>query len=154
MSEGDKPELNPYKSPREAEPLTREQVVKRAVGVGALILLTPPAMIIAVLCCCSGGIWLGDYYGVVIAYGGPFVVLIALMATGIVLDRSHKRTIGFGGSRTGLFVATPFVVAGATVVGFFSAAAAYDELVTMIAIFLTLPTLALLFMLWLIWQAK
>src|SRR6188768_1769834 len=126
MSDGDKPELNPYESPREAKPLTREQVGKRAVGVGALILLTPPAMIIAVLCCCSGAGWLGNDFAVWIVFGGPFVVLTALMATGVVLDRSGASTPGSTASRTALFVGTPFVVAGATAIGFFLAAAAYD----------------------------
>ncbi len=153
MSEGDKPELNPYESPREPEPLTKEQIVKRAAGVAALILLTPPAMIIAVLCCCSGAYLLGNVFAGWIAFGGPFVVLTALMVTGVVLDRSRESDSGSTASRTALFVGTPFVVAGATVAGFFLAAVAYPT-VWMLVLFFIPPALALLFMLWLIWQAK
>lgn len=154
MSEGDKPELNPYESPREPQPLTRDQVVKRAVGVGALILLTPPAMIIAVACCCSGAYLIGNDLAGWIALGGPFVVLSALMATGVVLDRSRDSTTRSAASRFVLFVATPFVVAGATVVGFFFGAMAYPVGWAMVAIFFVPPAIGLLFMLWLIWETK
>lgn len=154
MSDGDKPELNPYESPRAAEPLTREQVVKRAVGVGALILLTPPAMIVAVFCCCSATSWINGGLAGWIVFGGPFVVLAALMGTGIVLDRSRDSTPRSAASRFVLFIATPFVVAGATVAGFFFGALAYPVGWAMVATFFVPPAIALLFMLWLIWKTK
>lgn len=153
MSEREKSEVNPYESPREAEPLMKDQIVKRAVGVGALILLTPPAMIVAVLCCCSGAYFLGNVFAGWIVLGGPFVVLAALMATGIVLDRNRESTPGTTASRTALFIGTPFVVAGATVAGFFLAAVVYPT-VWMLVLFFIPPALTLLIMLLLIWQAK
>jgi hypothetical protein len=36
-------EPNPYEPPREPEPLTTEKVVKRGIGVVAIVLLTPVA---------------------------------------------------------------------------------------------------------------
>lgn len=153
MSDGEKAAVNPYESPREPEPITKEQIAKRAVGLGALILLTPPAMIIAVLCCCSGASWLGYDFAGWIAFGGPLVILSALMATGVILDRFHASTTGPSASRIALFIGTPFVVAGATVAGFFLAAVAYPT-VWMLVLFFIPPALALLFMLLLIWRAK
>jgi hypothetical protein len=47
MNDAERPEPNPYESPREAEPLTAKLVVKRGLGVGAILLLTPIAVIIA-----------------------------------------------------------------------------------------------------------
>jgi len=40
-------EPNPYEPPRQPEPLTTEQQVKRGLGVGAILLLTPVAVGIA-----------------------------------------------------------------------------------------------------------
>ena len=53
MSDADKPEPNPYESPRESEPLTKTQVVKRGIGLGALLILTPIAVGIAALVSCG-----------------------------------------------------------------------------------------------------
>jgi hypothetical protein len=40
-------EDNPYEAPREQEPLTTGKIVKRSLGVGAIVALTPLAVIIA-----------------------------------------------------------------------------------------------------------
>ncbi|HEY2413251.1 MAG TPA: hypothetical protein VGI40_13460 [Pirellulaceae bacterium] len=53
MNDADKPELNPYESPREPEPLTTGQIVKRGIGLGALLILTPLAVGIAALVSCG-----------------------------------------------------------------------------------------------------
>jgi Na+-transporting NADH:ubiquinone oxidoreductase subunit NqrD len=40
-------ETNPYEPPRQPEPLTTEQKMKRGLGVGAILLLTPVAVGVA-----------------------------------------------------------------------------------------------------------
>lgn len=153
MSDEDKSEQNPYESSREPKPLTKIQIVKRAMGVGTIILLTPPAMIVAVWCCCSGATWVANGFSPVLAFGGPFVVLTALMTTGFMLDRSRESNSDLAGLRIALFIATPFVVAMATVIGFFMAASGFSS-AWVFVYFYTPPTIALLLMLTLIWRTK
>jgi len=46
-------DVNPYEPPREPEPLTTGMVVKRGIGVGVIVLLTPLAVGIAGLASCG-----------------------------------------------------------------------------------------------------
>jgi hypothetical protein len=155
MNDADNPDLNPYESPREAEPLSTGQIVKRGIGVALVLLLTPPATVIAVFCCCSAQFWNHSYLGNWIVFGGPLVILAAMMTIAAVIELKAATKSSVSRSRIALFLLTPFVVGGAAWLGFFLAAMTYGlqiGMVTWIA-FYSPPSLALLFMLWLAWQA-
>jgi len=46
-------EPNPYEPPREPEPATRKQLVKRGLGVGVILLLTPVAIFATFFVTCA-----------------------------------------------------------------------------------------------------
>ena len=147
---------NPYESPRVEQPLKRSQMVKRGVGLAAILLLTPPAMIVAVLTCCTAGRWF-PAIGALIAFGGPFALLTGLMACAAYFQSTiSKGDPNSTKSSLGIFVATPIFVALASVVGFVFAAFAYalqDEWAIMVAFFLP-PAVTLLWMLRLAWRSR
>src|SRR4051812_47496107 len=126
MSDADNPKLNPYESPREPEPLTTGQVVKRGIGLALVLLLTPPAMVIAVFCCCSARFWNHYYLANWIVFGGPFIILTAMMTIAAVVEHKAATESGVSRSRIALFILTPFVVGGAAALGFFLAAMTYS----------------------------
>ena len=161
---------NPYEPPREPEPLTRGKVVKRSVGVASIILLTPPAMIVAAVISCSLGdspalrgngqtiVWL-------VWFGGPLLVLTALMAWAAALHRPRQGERFVMPWRVGLLLATPIVTGVAMAVGFGLATLAVDVtgraaggltatgVSAGLVLFFVVPSAALLGMLWLAWRA-
>lgn len=94
-------EPNPYEPPREPEPLTTGKVLKRGLGVGTIILLTPLAVAITFGASCAATYAVLDLpainkagLGTVIVAGfavfltPPVAVLIAMISWAI---RSHHR---------------------------------------------------------------
>src|SRR4029453_15749270 len=85
------PDPNPYEPPREPEALTTPQVVKRGIGVGVILLLTPVAVAIAFGASCAATYaflntsLFGQNYGLVFIFGWsifllpPFAVLVGMI---------------------------------------------------------------------------
>ena len=146
---------NPYESPQVEQPLKRSQIVKRGVGLAAILLLTPPAMIVAVLTCCTAGRWF-PAIGTLLAFGGPFALLTGLMACAAYFQSTiSQQDPNSTKSSIGVFIATPIVVGLAVVVGFVFAAFAYSDengWAMLVAFFLP-PAVTLLFMLVLAWRS-
>jgi hypothetical protein len=91
MNDADKPELNPYESPREPELLRVGQIVKRTIGVGTIILLTPPAMIIAGGVSCGASILTRQALLIpLVSAGLPIALLFGLMGWAISIDRRER----------------------------------------------------------------
>lgn len=92
---------NPYESPREAKPLTTGKIVKRALGVSAILLLTPLAVAIAFGLSCvatdavaslpvvnDGGLERVIVVALAVFLIPPAVVLVGMIAWAI---RTHLR---------------------------------------------------------------
>lgn len=92
MKESEKSDANPYESPQEAESLTSGQVAKRAMGVGAILLLTPPAMVIATGTSCGVSLFLRPPIPLIplITAGLPLGLLFGLMAWAASIDRQQR----------------------------------------------------------------
>lgn len=158
-------EPNPYEPPRELEPLTRGQVVKRSVGVAAIILLTPPAMVIAVLVSCNSNWLSGVRFSTLAMIAIPLATLTALMVLAAVINGPRRRDSNRSGSRVDIFLATPLVVgvamAMAFVVALVISAAGIDVLLKSSVpailvsdvVFWVIVSAALLVMLWRAWRA-
>src|SRR5437764_1166861 len=120
-------EPNPYEPPREPEPLTTGKVVKRSVGVAAVIVLTPPAMIVAIgISCTASTLRIGPIEGLLVSFGGPLLTLVALMVWAAALHRPGPKEPFTMPWRIGVLLATPIVVAVATAIGFGLAALVVD----------------------------
>jgi hypothetical protein len=156
---------NPYQPPKMPEPLRRSQVVKRGLGVAAILLLTPPAMAIATAGSCAAATIVPGQLAAILAIAGPFGALTGLMIWATALDRPGRGDPNRGSSRAGIFLATPVVVAVAAGIGFglgglavywtsvneggLSERGMWIGLIT----FFSLPTAALLAMLTIAWRA-
>ena len=155
---------NPYEPPRTSQPIKRATIVKRGAGVALILLLTPPAIVATVAASCAA---VTAYPPVTIYLPviAPLVVLTSLMILAAYLDRRRPEEPNSQLSRAGLFLATPVVVFLASVIGFGAAAFVFhatsiqtggaDESgmwATIIA-FWTLPTIALVTMLFIAWKA-
>src|SRR5262245_32469283 len=90
---------NPYEPPREPEPLTTGKVVKRGVGVGVILLLTPLAVLIAFGASCAATYaflntsLFGQNYGLAFIFGCSICLLprIAVLVRVILCDSSLYR---------------------------------------------------------------
>jgi hypothetical protein len=78
---------NPYESPRSDKPLAPADKIKRGIGVGVILLLTPIAVVIAILRSCTaanyaanipGEVGAGITLGYLVAFVPPIIVLIAM----------------------------------------------------------------------------
>jgi hypothetical protein len=153
---------NPYEPPQAPQPLKRVHVVKRGLGVAAILLLTPPAMVVAIMGSCAVArmapgqpIWL--------AIGMPLAVLTGLMVGAVLLDRPRKGDPNQRPSRAGILLATPAVVVMAVGLGFLLAlmivqlttvpGQGVSGLWTALVLFWLPPTVALLAMLLIAWRA-
>jgi hypothetical protein len=68
-------EPNPYEPPRESEQLTTGKVVKRGIGVGVILLLTPLAVLIAFGASCAAVNVFMDRFVEKPLFGNAFVVV-------------------------------------------------------------------------------
>jgi len=160
-------ELNPYESPKTDKPLARSQIVKRSVGLAAVLLLTPPAMVIAVFVCCNVGVMFFPAHRLLVVFGIPLGILVGLTILAATLRGPRKddlKNTGLPG--IGVLLATPCFVALATVVGVVLAGLTYlaAELPggsmppwadwAMMAACWSPPSITLLVMLWLVWRNR
>jgi hypothetical protein len=143
-------EPNPYESPKVEQPLKRSQVAKRAVGFGAILLLTPPAMVIAILTCCYQ---LAPQHGPIVIWI-PFGLLTALMIAAAVVYRPKNGKRERGGLPIATLLATPIFVGLAGGVGFWWATLEHPNAISMGVAFFFPPTITLLAMLFLAWRCR
>ena len=156
---------NPYEPPRTHEPIKSATILKRGGGVTLILLLTPPAIVVTLAGSCAAvtAIPPATFY---LPFIAPFVVLTSLMVLATFLDRRRSGDPNSRRPRAGLFLATPPIVLLAAIVGFAVGAlvvhiissseggiSSSSILVGAIA-FLTLPTIALLTMLFVAWRAR
>jgi hypothetical protein len=156
---------NPYEPPREPESLTIGQSVRRGIGVGAILLLTPPAMVIAVIACCSAERAVPVSIRTAVVFGGPPTVLTALMILAAAIAWPRKNSRNGVRSRVAILLATPVAVLIGWAVGFglallvVSVTPGRDDSLTAAAwwtasvLFFICPGVTLLGMLWLAWRA-
>jgi hypothetical protein len=156
---------NPYQSSQTTEPRRRNPLVKRGLGVGVILLLTPPAIVVAIASSCTAARAVPGYSAAFIPIAAPFLVLTGMMVAAVVLDRPQRGDPNRTRSRAGIFLATPAVVALAAGIGFGLGILVVQSTsvrsgglneramwLALIAFFL-LPTLALLAMLIIAWRA-
>jgi len=79
-------EPNPYEPPQSDKPQTRGKLVKRRIGFGVILLLTPLAVGIAIACSCKAAYYVADMpfnsailAGYAVAFIPPVVVLVAML---------------------------------------------------------------------------
>ena len=97
-------EQNPYESPQADQPVTTGNVVKRGLGVGAILLLTPVAVAIAFGGSCAATYavldrpWINKQnletitsIGFAVFLVPPATVLIAMIGWAILTYRKNKR---------------------------------------------------------------
>jgi hypothetical protein len=106
-------EPNPYESPKVEQPLKAGQIVKRSIGVGVVLLLTPPAMLIAIGICCSASSFTPGWLTILVILFGPFVFLSGMMAwAASYVEEDHRAP-----SRLKALYAVPRIVAVGVAVG-------------------------------------
>jgi hypothetical protein len=96
-------EPNPYESPRSGEPLTKGTTIKRSIGAGAILLLTPIAVAIAFGASCAATYavlstsFFGNNYGLAFIVGWsiflipPVAVLLGMIWLAIRARRRIRR---------------------------------------------------------------
>ena len=81
-------DVNPYQSPRESDPLAKKPPVKRAIGVGTILLLTPLAVLIAGGASCAAAVAIVDSssdinvaitVGMIVFLAPPVLALVAMI---------------------------------------------------------------------------
>lgn len=91
--------VNPYESPRESQPLAQEKV-KRAIGVGTILLLTPIAVLIALGGSCLASMAVVDFIadlGTAVVVGltvfllPPALVLLAMIWWAVQASRRARQ---------------------------------------------------------------
>src|SRR5688500_20270672 len=116
-------EQNPYQSPQADKPLKRAQIVKRGVGLGAILLLTPPAFFLAVFTSCAASFAGSPVLTVVFLAIPPAALAGMLWAADHVRER-REGDQNFSRFRKTLY-ATPVVVLVASGIGLGCAVLAY-----------------------------
>jgi hypothetical protein len=167
------PEINPYQPPQTPEPLTRAQAIKRGIGVGAVLLLTPLAVFISVAAGCTAQRFLPSLAhplrSIILDYsvigGIPLLTLVGMMIWAIVADQRRGGDPARRKARTWWLLLTPVVVAGATALGIGLAILVVDVtsrnaggvtttgIMVGLALFALTPTIALFAMLAIAWRA-
>ena len=154
---------NPYEPPTTLAS-NRSRATKRRVGVGAILLLTPLAVAVAHAGSCGAARVL-HIEPLGLSAMVPLVVLTGLMIWATVVDRHRPGDATSRPSRTKLFLLTPLVVFLAAVLGFGIGAAVVHVVSTAegglsetsmllgAIAFWTLPTIALITMLFIAWKA-
>jgi hypothetical protein len=118
-------EPNPYEPPQTPVPLSTTKVVKRAIGFGVILLLTPIAVAVTFTVACSTATLLPQIktspWDAVLRYGYvlmlPFAALSAMVAWAARIH-IHNTRAGKHGSRVAILLFTPVAVVVATAVGF------------------------------------
>lgn len=166
-------DLNPYQSPQTPETLTRTRVIKRGIGLGAVLLLTPLAVFISAAVGCTAHRFLPSLAhplrSIILDYsvigGIPFLTLVAMMLWAVVADQRRGGDPSRRKSRTWSLLLTPVVVAGATAIGIGLGILIVDVtsrnaggvtttgILLGLAVFVLTPTTALLAMLTIAWRA-
>lgn len=154
---------NPYEPPQTKSPDSTEHLIKRGIGVGFILLLTPPAVGIAIWTSCSIRHVIGPDTAFWLAFVAPIVVLSALMACAAKLARRQQGDPSGIRERVRLLWATPPVFGLAIVAGFVFTAAlvllqtnlhAYEQMMRLSPwLFWTIPAIALIVMLIRAWRA-
>jgi hypothetical protein len=116
---------NPYQPPHMPDPLSTTKVVKRAIGFGVILLLTPIAVAVTIAIACSTTTLLPEIktspWDAVLRYGYvlmlPFAVLSAMVAWAARIH-IHNTRAGKRAGRVAILLFTPIAVVVATAVGF------------------------------------
>jgi hypothetical protein len=116
---------NPYQPPQTPEPLTKGKVIKRAVGVGVVLLLTPIAVAIAFTLACTTASFAPalkhPLWHIILRFGylfvPPFLVLSAMLMWAARIHLQQTRP-GERGRRVAILLFTPVAVVVATAVSF------------------------------------
>ena len=116
-------EPNPYEPPQSAEPLKPAQVVKRAVGLGAILLLTPPAWLITLGIACGAGRFAPRFLtlgppGMFVMLVLPLIVLAGMMAWAVWTVKRDPCPGEKTRRRIRLLLLTPIAVAAMMPIGF------------------------------------
>jgi hypothetical protein len=164
-------EPNPYEPPKTDQQLKRSQKLKRSVGVGVILLLTPPALVVTFLTCCTVSRVLFNEPGSVLGLIGPLLVLVGLMTWAARLDRGTRDERLTASRRRRILLAMPFIVAGSLFIGMLLAgvylgvseaisnrgnpddANRMDYSIATV-LFVSAPTITLIAMLWRAWRAE
>lgn len=108
-------EINPYQSPHVEDPRPVRRNLRRRVGVGVILLLTPLAVGVALFGSCAVAVTLPQLSMWWLTVVVPLFVLTALMTYAAAID--ERRSQGEPRSRERYLMATPRVVAAAALVG-------------------------------------
>jgi hypothetical protein len=158
-------EPNPYEAPKSNQPLAHSQIVKRSLGLAALLLLTPPAMVIAAFVCRKADVMFPAHRFLTV-FGIPLGVLVGLMALAALLWRPRKDSSKSTWRGIHFILATPIAVAIAIGVGLVLTGVTYMAASTpgggmapwgewaMMATWWSPPSITLLVMLWLVWRNR
>jgi len=95
-------EVNPYEPPREPDPITKKLPVKRAIGLGTILILTPVAVLIAAGASCAAAFAIVDStrpadvnsaitVGLIVFLGPPVLVLVGMIWWAITAGKGAKR---------------------------------------------------------------
>jgi hypothetical protein len=90
--------INPYQPPREPDPLTKKPPLKRAIGVGTILLLTPLAVLIAGGASCAAAVAIVERFsdtamgvGMIVCLTPPALALVAMIWWAVRASKHPKQ---------------------------------------------------------------